>query len=144
MFGSVSIWMAVVKYSLTAVAVAGLTWYALSTIQRAREADVLEATLKKERAIAASKAAFDLKIDAIRQTVEGRMDQFATQLDTSGAQRRERIIERLPANTRPCLTADVVRLLNGSTSSGDGLPAPTQPTHDSGHVVTRTAGSGLR
>jgi len=144
MFGSISIWMAAGKYLLLAVAAAGLTWYALSTIQRAREADVLEATLKKERAIAASKAAFDLKIDAIRQTVEGRMDQFATQLDTIGAQRRERIIERLPANTRPCLTADVVRLLNGSTSSGDGLPAPTGTAHAGGEVITRPAGSGLR
>lgn len=144
MFGSISIWMAVVKYSLTAVAVAGLTWYALSTIQRAREADVLEATLKKERAIAASKAEFDLKIDAIRQTVEGRMDEFATQLDTIGAQRRERIIERLPANTRPCLTVDVVRLLNGSTSGGDRLPAPSGTAHGAGQAITRTAGSGLR
>lgn len=144
MFGSLSIWMAVVKYCLTAVAVAGLTWYALSTIQRAREADVLEATLKKERAIAASKAEFDLKVDAIRQTVEGRLDQFATKLDSIGAQRRERIIEKLPANSRPCLTVDVVRLLNGTTSGGDGLPAPAGNAHAGGTFITRPAGSGLR
>lgn len=144
MFGSLSIWMAVVKYSLTAVAVAGLTWYALNTIQRAREADVLEVTLKKERAIAASKQQFDLKIDAIRRTVESRMDEFETQLDTIGAQRRERIIEKLPANSRPCLTVDIVRLLNGSTSGGDRLPATAGTAHAGGHVVTRTAGSGLR
>jgi hypothetical protein len=144
MLGSISMWLTVVKYGLTAVAVAGLTWYALSTIQRAHEADVLEAILKRERAIAASKAEFEVKVDAVRQSVEGRLDRFATQLDSIGAQRRERIIERLPANTRPCLTADVVRLLNGSSGGYTRLPAPTGNAHGGGQVITRTAGSGLR
>lgn len=144
MFGSLGIWAAAIKYGLIAVVAGGATWYALNTIQRAHEADVLEATLDKERAITKSKAEFDKKIDDIRQSFEGRLDEFATRLETVGAQRRERIIEKLPANSRTCLPADIVRLLNGNAGSGDGLPAPSRGAHDGGQAVARSAGTGLR
>lgn len=135
---------AAVKYGLIAVIVAGGTWYAVKTVQRAAEADKLEATLKMERNIAASKQAFDVKIDGLRQDVERRFGEVTTQVQTIGAQRRERIIERLPANSRPCLSADVVRLLNGSASGDNGLPAPSGSAHAGAEVISKPAGTGLR
>lgn len=110
------------RYGVVGVGIAFATWFALSTYDRAREADRLESQIAQMKSQQAAQKEFDAKVDEVRQTFETRMNEFNVNLAKMGEQRRERIIERIPENTRVCLTADVVRLLNDA--DGDkGRPA---------------------
>jgi len=114
---------AVFKYGLIAVAVAWGTWYALHTYDRAQLATRLEAQIAERNRADKAVKEFNAKVDGIRQTVETRMNDFNTKLGQIGEARRERIIERIPQNSRVCLTADVVRLLNDADRDQGGSAA---------------------
>lgn len=142
---SVSAIAEAVKWVLIASVVGGLTWFSLQTIKRAHDADVLEAQLKAAKMSADALEKFNAKIEGVRSETAGRFSEFGRRLEDIGAQRREKIIERLPANTRDCLSVDVVRLLNGADADDKaGLPAPARKPDDARPPVRAVAGSGLR
>ena len=97
------------RYGVLAIAVALATWFALSTYARARQADQLEAALKAERNIAASKEAFNAKVDGIRQDFETRLSLFQARLNQIGDQRRMRRIRRTICFILQCLVTSYPR-----------------------------------
>jgi hypothetical protein len=133
-----------VKWVLIASVVGGLTWFSLQTIKRAHDADVLEAQLVAAKQSAQAMNEFAAKVEGVRAEAAARFTDFNQRLEELGAQRREKIIERLPANTRNCVDLDVVRLLNAGDSSEAGLPAPARRPDDARAPVTAVAGTGLR
>jgi hypothetical protein len=122
MLGSLSLWTTVIKYGLVAVVVGGATWWLLATVQRAREADQLEADLARERAVSAAKVDFEAKVEMIRTGFEVAFSEFQAATTAANAQRRENLHNALPSNTRVCLSRDVVRLLNNAGDRRPDLP----------------------
>lgn len=121
MFGTLNLWATIAKYAVVALLVGGATWWLLATVQRAREADQLEVDLARERAVGAAKAEFETKVESLRTAFEKSFSEFQAATTAANAQRRENLNNALPANTRICLSRDVVRLLNNAGDRGPDL-----------------------
>ena len=122
-------WMVILptllRYGVVGVGVALATWYAITTWHRAQDADRLQAQIDQMKIQQQAQKEFDAKVDQVRQTIETKMNDFNANLAKMGEARRERIIERIPANTVVCLDAGTVGLLNEGDAAAPGTGANT-------------------
>ncbi|NJM10629.1 MAG: hypothetical protein HC889_00750 [Synechococcaceae cyanobacterium SM1_2_3] len=117
-----------VKYLVIAACVGLATWWFLGKLDRAAAADRFETQLATEHAAAKAAREFQVQVEGLRSDAEKRWADFEQRLAQASGQRVERIIERLPANSRVCLDADVVQLLNARHGSAAAMPpAAGQP-----------------
>lgn len=120
MLGSITVWGQVLKWGGLALVIAGATWWLLSTVSRAREADALEARLVVAEAQARAAERFNDQVRQLQAVVDTRMGEFVTERRETTQRVIERIIREVPAGN-PCFSRETVQILN-SRRGVDGRP----------------------
>lgn len=121
------------SYLVAGLIAAGATWWLLSTVARAREADRLEDQLATAKALWALERAHAKAVQELTAAVDTRMARFITDTNNRTQVTRERIIREVPAGS-PCFSLGTVRLLNGAGHHPTPVPAPSSdpgPVHPS-------------
>lgn len=118
MLGSLVAWGQVIKYCGLALIIAGATWWLLSTVSRAREADALESRLAVAEAQARAAERFNDQVRELQGIVDGRMGQFTSQARADTQKVLDRIAREVPAGSR-CFSRETVRLLNSRRSADE-------------------------
>ena len=115
------------SYLVAGLIAAGATWWLLSTVARAREADRLENELATTKGLWALERAHAKAVRDLTAAVDGRMAQFITDTNNRTQVTRERIIREVPAGS-PCFSLGTVRVLNAAGHHPAGVPtAPSDP-----------------
>lgn len=112
------------SYLVAGLIAAGATWWLLSTVARAREADRLENELATTKGLWAMERVHAKAVRDLTAAVDGRMAKFLTDTNNRTQVTRERIIREVPAGS-PCFSLGTVRLLNAAGHHPTTVPAPS-------------------